>query len=272
MALTKIFVVLLLVGIMSGTLAAPDQTAELEKSNEYGDTQDAKDNIAQDFAAPDEIEAVERPDRPVELEEDDENGNVQYSRVYCVRVYGICLRLGYNNRICIRVYRKCRARSVSQDDEDRPVELEEDDENGNVQYSHAHCVRVFRSCMRRGYNIRICIWGYRKCRARSVSQDDEDRPVELEEDDENGNTQDIKDNIPQDFAAPDQIEAVERPDRPIELEEDDENGNVQRPRAYCVRVYRTCLSHGHSRRQCRKVYRSCRRRSVSQDEEGYSHE
>ena len=117
MALTKIFVVLLLVGIMSGTLAAPDQTAELEKSNEYGDTQDAKDNIAQDFVAPDEIEAVERPDRPVELEEDDEHGNVQRSYSYCNRAYRLCRRRGHSYASCKREYRKCRARSVSEDDE-----------------------------------------------------------------------------------------------------------------------------------------------------------
>ena len=136
---------------MSGTLAAPDQTAELEKSNEYGDTQDAKDNIAQDFAAPDEIEAVERPDRPVELEDD----------VLCLMKYGRC---------------------------------------------------------RRRYSYKFCLKKYNKCRASSVNQEDEDRPVELEEDDENGNTQDFKNNIPQDFAALDQIEAVERPDRPVEIE------------------------------------------------------
>ena len=216
MALTKIFVALLLVGIMSGTLAAPDQTAELEKSNEYGDTQDAKDNIAQDFAAPDEIEAVERPDRPVELEEDDENGNVQHSSAYCLRIY--------------------------------------------------------RLCRERGYGIPACIEVYRRCRARRVNQEDEDRPVELEDDTENGNTQDIKDNIPHDFAATDRIEAVERPYRPIELEEVDENGNVQNGKAHCRRIYRSYRGHGCRRRVCRRVYRRCRARSVSQDDEGYSHE
>ena len=41
MALTRISVtLLLLVGIMSVGFAAPDQTAELEKTNENGDAQD----------------------------------------------------------------------------------------------------------------------------------------------------------------------------------------------------------------------------------------
>ena len=41
MALTRISVtLLLLVGIMSVAFAAPDQTAELEKTNENGDAQD----------------------------------------------------------------------------------------------------------------------------------------------------------------------------------------------------------------------------------------
>ena len=52
MALTRISVtLLLLVGIMSVTFAAPDQNAELEKSNENADAQDVS-------------VAAERPHRP----------------------------------------------------------------------------------------------------------------------------------------------------------------------------------------------------------------
>ena len=68
MALTKTSVnLLLLLGILSLTLALPDQTSELEKSNENGDTQDVP-------------VAAEKPDRPnpTELDVAHENGAVQF--------------------------------------------------------------------------------------------------------------------------------------------------------------------------------------------------
>ena len=47
--------------------AAPDRSAELEKSNKNADALDVP-------------VAAERSNRPVELEEEDENGDVQYGR------------------------------------------------------------------------------------------------------------------------------------------------------------------------------------------------
>ena len=72
--------------------------------------QEAKDNIPQAFAEPDQIEAVEKPEQFVELEEDDENVSVQKSRRYCIKVYRHCRRHHKrSHKFCFRVYRKCRA-------------------------------------------------------------------------------------------------------------------------------------------------------------------
>ena len=207
MALTKIFVALLLVGIMSGTFAAPDQTAELEKSNENGDAQDVSVTI-------------ERLERPVELEEDDESGDLQ--RRTCYQKYTYCYHLFGRRclRACFFQYRICRRFSRVQEAEGtlqdalvapyQPAELEDENENGDVQR------RIpFRLCYRIYYICRInyrfcagaCVYHYHLCKRGIVAQD-------------------AKDNIPQGFAAPDQIEAVERSDQPVELEEDDENINI----------------------------------------------
>ena len=64
MSQTRMFITFLLVGVVSVTFAAPNQTAELEKSNENGD--------AQDVSA-----AAKRSEYFAELEED-ENEEVQH--------------------------------------------------------------------------------------------------------------------------------------------------------------------------------------------------
>ena len=185
MTLTRISVtLLLLVGIMSVTFAAPDQIDELEKSNENGDAQDV-------------YVAAERTDRPVELNEEDENGDVQHGKFYCFRRLIRCRRRCHSSR--------CRKR---------------------------------------------CKAHYRRCRRR-VTQDDEER-------------------IQQDFATPDEPEAVETPNRIVELEEEDENGDVQHSVLYChrrlLRCRRPCSSH-YCLKGCSLYYRNCRR-SVTQDDKG----
>ena len=229
------------------TFAAPDQTAALEKSNEDGDGQDVS-------------VAAERPNRPVEFEEDDENGDVQ--RFTCYRKYRICLHRYGRYRVCRRAcyfqYRVCRKLTRGQDDEgsiqdaltapDQPAEFEDESENGDVQHrlSHRVCRRIYYLCVRHFRRcIVVCRFHYYLCIRGIVAQVAEE-------------------SIQQDFAAPDQPEAVERPDRPIELEEEDENGDVQRSRAYCRRNYRICRRHFkycpraciHSRYYCFKLHRA----------------
>ena len=125
MALTEISVTLLfLVGIMSVTFAAPDQTAELGKLNENQDAMDVS-------------VAAERPDQSAELEEEDENGDVQ--RLSCARKYRACLH--YFGRRCLMAcyfnYYVCVRLRRGQDPLDlprQPTELEEENENGDVQH------------------------------------------------------------------------------------------------------------------------------------------
>ena len=218
MVLTRISVtLLLLVGIMSVAFAAPDRSAELEKSNKNADALDVP-------------VAAERSNRPVELEEEDENGDVQYGRCryyyYCfVRYIKNCRRrcsrhAYYCKKQCYFYYRKCLSgRRVTQDDEetiqqdfatpdepeaverpDRLVELEEEGENGDVQYGicryYYYCFdRYIKNCRRRCsrhvyYYKKQCYFYYRKCLSgRRVTQDDEE-------------------TIQQDFATPDEPEAV----------------------------------------------------------------
>ena len=130
MALTRISVTPLLVGIMSVTFAAPDQNAELEKSNKNADAHDVS-------------VAAERTHRPVEMEEDDENGDVQ--RYSCLYKYRVCIhRYTYRcYRACLFQYRVCRRLTRGQDAEgsiqdamavpDQVAEFKDEYENGDVQ-------------------------------------------------------------------------------------------------------------------------------------------
>ena len=236
------------------TFAAPDQTAALEKSNEDGDGQDVS-------------VAAERPNRPVEFEEDDENGDVQ--RFTCSRKYRICIHRYGRYRVCRKAcyfqYRVCRKLTRGQDDEgsiqdaltapDQPAEFEDESENGDVQrrLSHRVCRRIYYFCVRHFRRcVVVCRFHYYLCIRGIVAQVAEE-------------------SIQQDFAAPDQPEAVARTDqKPVEFEESDENGDVQR--LTCYRKYRICIHRYGRYLVCRKAcyfqYRVCRKLTRGQDDEG----
>ena len=132
MVLTKIYVALLLVTIMSRTLAAPDQTAGLEKSNENGDAQDAS-------------VVLERLERTVGLEDDDENGDLQH--LNCLQKFYYCSRLFGRGRRCLHAclfqFQICKRYGRVQDAEGslqdalvtsyQPAKFEEETESGDVQ-------------------------------------------------------------------------------------------------------------------------------------------
>ena len=127
MALTEISVtLLLLVGIMSATFGTSDQTSELEKANVNGDAQDVS-------------MAVERSNRPIELEEEDKYGDVQHFT--CFYKYHRCIhRFSHHcSRVCLFQYHVCKRHPRSQDAEgsiqdslvapSQPAEFEEESEN-----------------------------------------------------------------------------------------------------------------------------------------------
>ena len=166
MALTKTSVnLLLLLGILSLTLATPDQTSELEKSNENGDTQDVP-------------VAAEKPDRPspTELDVAHENGAVQFRT--CFFKYYTCRRRFFPR--CVKacnfqffVCKRRRQRGVEETIQyalnapKQPAEFEEENENGNVQYRYRRfiCNRIYRRCAYqfRYFCRKVCAYNYQQC-------------------------------------------------------------------------------------------------------------
>ena len=238
MALTKIFVALLLVGIMPGSLAAPDQTAELEKSNVNGDAQDAS-------------VAIERLHRPIELEDNLQGLSCSQKFKTCYRIYSP----QYCSRVCYFQKRVCKLLSRVQEVEGsiqdalvapyQPAEFEAESEHGDVQrISPKVCLEIYHLCKSHyKFCVKACDYHYHLCMRGIVAQD-------------------AKDHISQDFAAPDQIEAVERPDRPVELEEDEENGDVQLSKASCKTLYRVCRHLKYSIALCMVIYFKCQTISI----------
>ena len=159
MVLTKIYVALLLVTIMSRTLAAPDQTAGLEKSNENGDAQDV-------------FVVLERLERTVGLENDDENGDLQH--LNCLQKYIYCSRL-FDRRClhaCLFQFQICRRYRRVQDAEGsvqdalvtsyQPAKFEEETESGDVQRVPKRlCYEIYNICTNRFRFCRIvCLYHY----------------------------------------------------------------------------------------------------------------
>ena len=174
MALTRIsLTLLLLVGMVSATFAASDQTAELEKSNVNEDVQDVS-------------MAFERPNQPAEMAEENEYGDVQ--RLRCITKFRLCIRHFGRGcyRACLFQYRVCRRLSREQDAEGRiqdvldspsqPAEFEEESENGDAQRRiHPYvCRRIFYICRYYfRYCIRACIFHYHLCIRGILVQDAE---------------------------------------------------------------------------------------------------
>ena len=206
-------------------LSLPRQHAELEEENESGDVQRGlpphicirtyhecvyyfspcegacrfhyilcrKGIVAQssektmllNFVAPDLPEAVEKLDRPVGLEEEDENGNMQRDNAYCYRNYrkcrhrfSRCRRACYHNAyFCLRLHwivQEAEGEIQLQDalaapnhpvafarpDLDKTAEFEEENEKGYVQHTYhpIFCYHIYHHCLRRNYRCKKALF------------------------------------------------------------------------------------------------------------------
>ena len=169
MALTRISVtLLLLVGIMTVVTFAENQDRDSEEENEHGDVEINKRYC------------------------------IGYYR-YCVRRHPRCRRACYHNYFfCKRLHRVVQDAKESIEDSltaldqpmafaspnvDMPAEFEEENENGNAQHRYrlSVCYVIYGHCIcKNGVRCKhVCLIGLRICiRTRRLIQDDEGNLVE----------------------------------------------------------------------------------------------